>query len=60
MILYIQNLKDSTRKLLELINEYSKVAGYTPLYSCLENTVDRGAWQATVHGVSKSQTQLSN
>ena len=28
MILYIQNLKDSTRKLLELINEYSKVAGY--------------------------------
>ena len=28
MILYIENLKDSTRKLLELINEYSKVSGY--------------------------------
>ena len=28
MILYIENFKDSTRKLLELINEYSKVAGY--------------------------------
>ena len=28
MILYIETLKDSTRKLLELINEYSKVAGY--------------------------------
>ena len=28
MILYIENLKDSTRKLLELINEYTKVAGY--------------------------------
>ena len=28
MILYIANAKDSTRKLLELINEYSKVAGY--------------------------------
>ena len=28
MILYIENSKDSTRKLLELINEYSKVAGY--------------------------------
>ena len=28
MILYIENAKDSTRKLLELINEYSKVAGY--------------------------------
>ena len=32
----------------------------TPLqYSCLENSMDRGAWQATVHGVAKSQTQLS-
>ena len=28
IILYIENPKDSTRKLLELINEYSKVAGY--------------------------------
>ena len=28
MILYIENSKDTTRKLLELINEYSKVAGY--------------------------------
>ena len=28
MTLYIENPKDSTRKLLELINEYSKVAGY--------------------------------
>ena len=29
-------------------------------YSCLENPMDRGAWWATVHGVTKSQTQLSN
>ena len=28
MILYTENPKDSTRKLLELINEYSKVSGY--------------------------------
>ena len=28
MILYIENPKDSTRKILEIINEYSKVAGY--------------------------------
>ena len=28
-------------------------------YSCLENPMDRGAWRAIVHGVSKSQTQLS-
>ena len=29
-------------------------------YSCLENHTDGGAWQATVHRVAKSQTQLSN
>ena len=29
-------------------------------YSCLENSMDRGAWWATVHGVTKSWTQLSN
>ena len=29
-------------------------------YYCLENPMDRGAWQATVHGVAKSQTGLSN
>ena len=28
-------------------------------YSCLENSMDREAWQATVHGVSKSRTWLS-
>ena len=28
-------------------------------YSCLENPMDRGAWRATVHGVSKTQTLLS-
>ena len=34
--------------------------GYLLQYSCLENPMDRGAWQATVHGVAKSWTQLSN
>ena len=29
-------------------------------YSCLENPMDRGAWWAAVHGVAKSQTQLSD
>ena len=29
-------------------------------YSCLENPMDGGAWQATVHGVSKSCTRLSD
>ena len=46
MILYIENTKDTTRKLLELINEYSKVSGYKIntqkslafLYTCNEKT----------------------
>ena len=29
-------------------------------YPCLENSMDRGAWQATAHGVAKSQTRLSD
>ena len=29
-------------------------------YSCLENPMDRGAWQAAVHGVTKSQTRLND
>ena len=27
-------------------------------YSCLENSMDRGAWRAIVHGVAKSRTRL--
>ena len=29
-------------------------------HSCLENSMDKGAWRATVHGVAKSQTGLSD
>ena len=29
-------------------------------YSCLENTVGRGAWPATVHGTAQSQALMSN
>ena len=34
--------------------------GNPPQFSCLENPMDRGAWRATVHGVSKSRTRLNN
>ena len=34
--------------------------GYSLQYSCLENFMDIGAWCAIVHGVTKSQTRLSN
>ena len=29
-------------------------------YACLENSMDRGVWQATAHGVTKSLIQLSD
>ena len=36
-------------------------ASGTPLqYSCLENSMDGGAWWAAVHGVAKSRAQLNN
>ena len=34
--------------------------GYPLHYSCLENSMDRGAWWAIVYGVTKSPTQLSD
>ena len=34
--------------------------GYLLQYSCLENSMDKGAWQATPHGVTKSWIWLSN
>ena len=37
MILYIENPKDATRKLLELINEFGKVAGYKINVHSLQN-----------------------
>ena len=33
---------------------------YLLQYSCLENPMDRGAWQATVHRVAKNGTRLSD
>ena len=34
--------------------------GYPLQYSCLENSMDREIWQATVHGVATSQTLVSD
>ena len=40
--------------------EKGKYCVLTLQYSCLDNPMDGGAWWATVHGVAKSQTQLSD
>ena len=43
------------------LGRYPGAGNGNPLqYSCLENSMDRGAWWATVHGVAKSRTQLSD
>ena len=34
--------------------------GYPLQCSCLENFMDRGTWQATVHGIAKSRTRLND
>ena len=34
--------------------------GYPLQYSCLENSTDREAWHAAIHGVAKNQSQLSH
>ena len=40
---------------------FSEEGNGNPLqYACLGNPTDRGAWRATVHGLSKSLTRLSN
>ena len=54
MILNIVNPKGTTRKLLELINEYGEGNSNPLQYSCLENPVDTG-W-AAVHSVTQSRT----
>ena len=46
--------------ILESVRSPGEGNGYPRQYSCLENSMDRGTWWATVHGVAKSWTRLSN
>ena len=42
------------------LGRYPEEGNGNPMqYSCLENSKDRGGWQATVQGVAKSQTRLN-
>ena len=57
--LYSLNLRTNLYNIRVLV--YTSQGNGTPLqYSCLENPMDGGAWKAAVHGVTKSQTRLSN
>ena len=42
--------------ILELERSLGKGSDYPLQYYCLENSMDKGTWGATVHGVAKSQT----
>ena len=47
----------SFKRDLEFSSLFSRGGNGTPLqYSCLENPMDGGAWEAAVHGVAESQT----
>ena len=59
----VKNLHDTWETRVQSLNwEDSPGEGNgNPLqYSCLENCMDRGTWRATVYGVPKSRTRLSN
>ena len=49
------NVRDPSL-ILRLRRSLEEGNGYPLQYSCLENSMDRGAWWSTVHGVAKSQT----
>ena len=63
--LVLKNLPANARDARDMVSVpgYGRSPGWgngNPLqYSCLKNPMDRGAWQATVHGVKKSLTGLS-
>ena len=56
----VQELQETQVPFLGQEDSPGGVHGNPLQYSCLENPMDRGAWRATVHGVAKSRTQLSN
>ena len=48
------------RNCYSLYSIYGEANGAPLQYSCLENPMDGGAWEAAVHGVAKSRTRLSD
>ena len=56
----VQEIQETWVCFLDWEDPLEKENGNPLQYSCLGNPMDRGAWQDTVHGVAKSQTQLSD
>ena len=55
-----QALFNTVHTMLNLSDPYNHGNGNPLQYSCLENSMDGGAWKATVRGVTKSWTRLSD
>ena len=53
-------VRPHSRNSLYPVSFYGEGNGNPPQYSCLENPMDGGAWWATVHGVARSRTWLSD
>ena len=61
MVLVVKNLPANSGDVRDVGSiPVEQEIGNSHLYSWLENPMDRGAWQATVHGVTKSQTWLKD
>ena len=60
MVKYLPAMRETQVSIPGLGRSTGKGNGSPVQYSCLENSIDRGAWWATVHGIAKSWTQLSN
>ena len=57
----VKNLPAMQETQVQSLGQEDPVKKEYPLqYSCLKNSMDRGAWQATVPGATKSQTRLCN
>ena len=58
--LMVKNLPAMQEMWLQSLGQEDPLEKEILQYSCLENSMERGAWQATVQGVTKSQTQLND
>ena len=60
MVKNLPAIQENRVRFLGRDDPLEKGMGYPLQYCCLENSTDRGAWLATVHGVTKSLTRLSD